>query len=82
MINIKNLVPNNIKIDEESVKNIIYGIGYGIANSIKPLYVNIIKVNGCIDENNGYRYLTLVHTDNGKDTLKSKETLPLYRERA
>ena len=76
MINIKNLVPNNIKIDEESVKN-IYCIGYGIANSIKPLYVIIIKVNGCIDENNGYRYLTLVDTDNSKDTLKSMETLPL-----
>ena len=77
MINIKNLVPNNIKIDEESVKNIICCIGYGIVNSIKPLYVIIIKVNGCIDENNEYRYLTLVHTDNGKDTLKSMETLPL-----
>ena len=40
------------------------------ANSVKPLYLIINKVNGYIDEHIGNTYLTIVHTDESKDTLK------------
>ena len=40
MFNIKNLDPNNIKIDEKSYKNIlIYYIGYVTPNIINPMYI-------------------------------------------
>ena len=42
MMNINNLDPNNIKIDEKSYKNIlIYCIGYVTPSSVKPLYLII-----------------------------------------
>ena len=42
MMNINNLDPNNIKIDEKSHKNIlIYCIGYVTPSSVKPLYLII-----------------------------------------
>ena len=59
MNNIKYLVPNKIKIDEKSYKNIIiYCIGYmtvkdlsyTIVNSVNPLYVILNKINGYIEE--------------------------------
>ena len=40
-------------------------------NSVKLLYVIINKTNEYTDEYNGDRYLTLVHTDKGKDALKN-----------
>ena len=70
-INIKNLYPNNIKIDDKSLKNVlIYCIGYVTPNSMKPLYLIINKVNGCTKEHNENRYLALVQIDNGKNALK------------
>ena len=39
-------------------------------NSVKLLYLIINETNECTDEYNGDRYLALVHTDKGKDTLK------------
>ena len=55
MINIKNLDPNKIKIDEKSHKNVlIYYIGYvtikdlcyAKINSVNPWYLIINKTNG------------------------------------
>ena len=71
MISIKNLDPNDIKIDEKSNKNIlIFYVGYVTRNSIKPLYLMINTVNGYIDEHNANKYLTLVQTDKSIDTNK------------
>ena len=39
-------------------------------NSISPFYLIINKINGCIEESNGSRYLTLFPTDESKDSLK------------
>ena len=84
MINIKNLDTNKIKIDEGSYKNIlIYPIGYvtvkdlsyAAKNGVKLLYLNIKKINGCIEKSDGNKYLTLVPIDESKDTLKKYEEL-------
>ena len=39
-------------------------------NSVKLLYLIINETNEYTDEYNGDRYLALVRTDKGKDTLK------------
>ena len=82
MIDIKNLDPNEIKINEKSYKNIfIYNNGYGTIknygkiNSVNPLYLIISKINGYIEESNRNKYLTLVLTDETKDALKKYEKL-------
>ena len=78
MINTKNLDPSNIKIDEKSYKNtLIYYIRYVTPNSVNPLYLIINQINGYIKENkiNGNKYLTLVLTDESKNTLKKFEEL-------
>ena len=71
-INIKNIDPNNIKIDEKSEKNIlIYYTGYVKIkdpkyvkiNSVNPLYLIFSKVNGYFEEINKNRYLMLVPTN-------------------
>ena len=71
IINIKNCDPNKIEIDENSYKNIlIYDIGYVTIkylkyvkiNSINPLYLNINKMHGYLEEINKNKYLTLVPT--------------------
>ena len=65
MINIKNLGPDKIKIDEKSYKIIlIYHIGYlTVENvsyvkikSVDHLYLIIDKINGYIEESNGNKY--------------------------
>ena len=43
MINIKNLDPNKVKIDEKSYKNIIYYIGYVTVKNLS--YIKIHSVN-------------------------------------
>ena len=78
MINLKNFEPSNIKIDEKSFKNtLIYYIRYVTPNSVNPLYLIISQINGYIKENkrNGNKYLTLVLTDESKNTLKKYEEL-------
>ena len=78
MINSKNLDPSNIKIDEKSFKNtLIYHIRYVTPNSVNPVYLTINQINGYIKENkrNGNKYLTLVLTDESKNTLKKYEEL-------
>ena len=49
-------------------------VRYATINSMNPLYLNIDKINGCIEESNGNKYLTLVPTDESKDTLKSMKS--------
>ena len=66
MINIKNLDPNKIKIDENSYKKILNhhngyllpkNLSYIKINSVNPLYLIINKINGYIEESNGNKYL-------------------------
>ena len=45
-------------------------LSYKKINSVNPLYLTINKVNGYIEESNENKYLTLVSTDESKDTLK------------
>ena len=82
MVNIQNLYFNKIKIDEKLYINIrIYYIGYVTVkdlryvkvNNVKPLYLIINKINGHFEGSNGSKYLTLVPTDQSKDTLKTYE---------
>ena len=82
MVNIQNLDPNKINIDEKSYKNIpIYCIKYAMVknlsymkiNSVNHLYFIIDKINGNIDESNRNKYLTLVPNDRSKDILKTYE---------
>ena len=50
-----------------AVKN----LSYTITISVNPLYLIINKINGYIEESNGNKYLTLLPTDESKDTLKN-----------
>ena len=76
MSNIEILYSKKIKTDENLYKNILfYYIGNMPANSVKPLYLIIKKINGYIEEKSVNKYLTLVPTDNSKITLKTYEAL-------
>ena len=77
MINIKNLNPNKIKADEKPCKNIlIYRVGQMTSvDSVKPVYLIMNKIDECIEKSNRNKYLTLVPTDESKDTLKIYEEL-------
>ena len=46
----------------------IKSLSYAKINSVDPLYIVIDKLNGYIEENNKNKYLTLVPTDESKDT--------------
>ena len=79
MINVKDIDPNQIEIDQKSYKNIvIYYVGYITTkhlsyvkiNSVNSLYFIIDKLDGYIEESNGNKYLTLVSPDKNEDTLK------------
>ena len=79
LINIKNLDPDKIQIDENSYKNIlIYHIGcvtvkdpsYAKINRVNILYLINDKINGQIEESNENKYLTLVPTDESKGIQK------------
>ena len=50
-------------------------VSYVKINSANSLYLIIKKINGFIEENSGNKYLTLVPTDESKDTLKTQEEL-------
>ena len=78
IINIKNFDPKSLKTDKESYKNTdIYYIGcstmkdsdYVKINSVNPLYLIINKVDGCIEEKHGNKYLILHSTDKSKTVL-------------
>ena len=83
IINIKDFDLNNIKIDENSYKNIlIYYIAYVIIkdskyvkiNCVNPLYLTFNKINGYFEEINK-NYLTLVPTNESKENIKTYEEL-------
>ena len=76
MINIKSFDPNKIKIDEKPPENILtFHNSHQEKNSVKPLCLYINKVNGYIEGSKRKKYLTLVHIDESKDTLKIHEQL-------
>ena len=84
IINVKKFDPNNIKIDENSYKNIIiYHIGYVMIKDLKhvkiysvnPLYLIFNTVNGYFEEINGNKYLTLVLTNESKEKIQKYEEL-------
>ena len=81
MIDIKNLDPSKIEVDEKSYENTVtYHIGcvtvkdvsYATINNVNLWYI-INKINGYIEENNGNKYLTPVLTDESKNTIKMYE---------
>ena len=84
VINVENLDPNNIEIDEKSYKEIlIYYIGYVMIKdskcvkiySVNPLYLIFSKVNGYFEEINKNKYLTLIPTNESKEKIKQYEEL-------
>ena len=89
IINIKNFDPNNIKIVEKSYKHIrIYYIGnatikdlkYVKINSVNPLYLIFNKVNEYFQEIKGNKYLTLVPTNESKETIKNMKNFGVKSE--
>ena len=84
IINIKRFDADLLKIDKKLYKNIdIYYIGYITMknsdyvkiNSVNTLYLIINKVDGCIEEINGNKYLTLVSTEKQRSINKVHRTL-------
>ena len=73
MINIKNFVPNLLKINKKSCKNISYitvrDSEYLKTDSVNSLYLIIKEVDGCVEEINGNKYLTEVSTDKSKKSI-------------
>ena len=77
IINIEEIDPNNIKIDEKSYKSIlIYNIVYVTIKkdlkiySANPLYLIFNKVNRYFEEINGNKYLAVVPTNESKEKIK------------
>ena len=80
--NIKNFDLIDIKIDENSYKNIfIYYIGYVMIKkdlkiySVNPLYLIFGNVNGYFEKVNRDKYLTLITTNRSKEKIKKCEEL-------
>ena len=76
IINIETFDPNNIKIDENSCKNIlIYYSGYATIKeyvkiySVNPLYLIFRHLDGYLEEINGNKYLMLVLSNESKEKL-------------
>ena len=79
MIHIKNLDKNTIRIYEKLYKSIfiyyvryvtVKDLSYATINSVNPLHFGINLINGYIQQSNGNKYLTLVPSDESKDTQK------------
>ena len=88
-INIKNVDPNNVKIDGKSYKNIvIYYFRYVTIkdseyvkiNSVNPLYLIFNKVNGYFEEINKSKSLTLVSTNQSENFKKYEELWSKIRD--
>ena len=45
---------------------------------MEPLYLIINTANGCIEENNGNKYLTIIATGESKRLLKNYEELKKF----
>ena len=74
MINLKNFVPNLLKIDRKSNKNIgIYNIGYIAIKKVdycENIYLLVNHASGYIEEKNGNKFLIFDSTDENEDLLK------------
>ena len=82
IINIENFDPNNIKINENSYKDIlIYYVGYVTIKeyvkiyNVNPLYLIFRYVNEYFEKINGNKYSTLVPTNESKENTKKYEEL-------
>ena len=85
MINFKNFVPNFLKINKTSYKNIgIYNNGYitikkidnyEIIYCVNPLYLNVNHANRYIEKKNGSKYLIFDTTDENKELQKKLRCL-------
>ena len=89
IINTKNFDSNNIKLHEKSYKNIlIYYTGYMTIKDLKYvkiysgnlLYLIFIKLNGCFEQINGNKYLTLVSTNEEIEKLKNMKNFGVKSE--
>ena len=87
IIYIENFDPNNIKIDEKSLKNILifYIVYVTIKKDLKSYSVNLLcvifgEMNRYFEVINGNRYLTLVPTNESKEKTKKYEE-PLIKIR-
>ena len=68
-------------MDKKQYKNIIiYYICYVVPNSVKFLHLIINRLNECIEENTGNKYLTAVHTDKKKNEVIKYEVLERKRK--
>ena len=80
MINIEVFDSKLVNIDKKSYKNIdIYYIGYITIKkiddceniqSLSPLYLQVNRASGYIEEKNGNKYLNFDSTDESKELLK------------
>ena len=77
LINIKDFDPKLLKLDKKSFKDIsMYYIGYVTKkseyniNSVKPLYLLIVKLDGYIEEKEGNKYLNISLTESNSEVLK------------
>ena len=53
----------------------VQNLCYITINSVIPLYLIINNINGYIEEIHGNKYMTLIPTDESKDTLRRYEEL-------
>ena len=70
--------PNMLKLDKKTFRGIdIYYIGYVTkkeeykVNSVNPLCLLIYRIEGCIEEKRGNKYLNIAFTDNNDEVLKN-----------
>ena len=80
LINIKNLDPKLLKLDEKSFNDIsMYYIGYVTKtpeyniNSVNPLYLRVDEIDGFVEENEGSKYLNIALTDSNSEMLKNMQ---------
>ena len=87
IVNIKEFDPSNIKLDENSYKNIlIHYIAYVAfkhwkyvkINSVNPLYLMFNRANGYFEEINGNKYLKLVFANQNKENITEYEELRIW----
>ena len=88
MINIEDFDPNLLKIEKKSYKNInIHYIGYitmknfnyVIIKCVKPMYLIISKVDGCIEGKNGNKY-SILNSAELRFKIKTKKYLKKHTE--
>ena len=80
LFNIKDFDPKLLKLDKKSFKNIgVYYIGYITKkdeykiNNVNSLYLLVHKIEGCIKEKEGSKYLSIAFTDSNSEVLKKYE---------